>query len=305
MKRYGQIRTQIDGKYFIPYLFILPAFVLLIALRYIPAVSAILYSFTEWRGFFGSPKFVGIDNYARLFKDPIFLASLRNMAIYTTARTFLVICMAFGTAELVCSLPKRWMQTFWQVVLIVPLVIPDTVVYLVWGFVFNTQRGILNSLLAAFGYEQLQQAWLGQSSTALLSIIFIGFPFVASVPFIIFVSSLQGMPKEVLEAARLDGCTPLRRVWYMDLPLMRGPMALAVILLILEGIRVMLPQLVLTGGGPGSSTESPANLLYRTAFQNSNFGMATAIGVVMLVIGLVFSYISIRLRYQGAVDVDV
>lgn len=287
-----------------PYAFILPAFVLLISLRYLPAIMAIYYSFTEWRGFFGSPRFVGLANYTALFKDPVFLAALRNMALYTTLRTGLVIFMAFAAAELVFSLRSRRLQTFWQIVFIIPLIIPETVVFLVWGFVFNTQSGMLNTLLRGIGLGGLAQAWLGQTSTALWSIVFIGFPFIASVPFLIFVSSLQSLPLEVLEAARLDGATAWRRVLSVDLPLLRGPLVLTVILLILEGIRVLLPQLVLTGGGPGTATESPANLLYRTAFQYGDFGSATAIGVVMLVIGLVFSYFSIRLRYQGAVDVD-
>lgn len=288
-----------------PYLFLLPAFVLLIALRYLPAVQAVYYSFTEWRGIVGSPEFVGVDNYVKLFNDQIFLAALRNMAVYTVVRTLLVLGMTFFAAELVYSLRNPTMQFVWQVLLIIPMIIPEIVVFLVWGFVFNTQNGVINTLLGSVGLESWQQPWLSQSSTALGSIILIGFPFVASVPFLIFTSSLQGMPREVLEAARLDGCNTWRRVRYVDLPLMRGPITLAVILLILEGIRVLLPQLVLTGGGPGTSTESPANFLYRTAFQYGDFGLATAVGMIMLLIGLVFSYLSLRIRYQEAADVDI
>lgn len=288
-----------------PYLFILPAFVLLIALRYLPAVQAIYYSFNEWKGFFGSPEFVGVDNYVKLFGDQIFLAALRNMALYTVVRTLLVLALTLFAAELVYSLRSPTMQFIWQVLLIVPMIIPDIVVFLVWGFVFNTQNGILNTLLGNIGLASWQQPWLSQSSTALGSIILIGFPFVASVPFLIFTTSLQGMSREVLEAALLDGCTTLQRVRYIDVPLLRGPITLVVILLILEGIRVLLPQLVLTGGGPGTSTESPANFLYRTAFQYGEFGLASAVGIVMLLIGLIFSYLSLRIRYQEAADVDI
>jgi raffinose/stachyose/melibiose transport system permease protein len=171
--------------------------------------------------------------------------------------------------------------------------------------VLNTQNGIINTFLSNLGLAEWRQPWLSQSSTALGSIILIGFPFVASVPFLIFTSSLQGISREVLEAALLDGCSTLQRVFYIDLPLMRGPITLVVILLILEGIRVLLPQLVLTGGGPGTSTESPANFLYRTAFQYGSFGLASAVGIIMLMIGLVFSYLSLRIRYQEAADVDI
>lgn len=287
-----------------PYTFLLPTFALLIALRYIPAVQAIRYSFMEWRGF-GDPSYVGIENYVRLFQDRIFLASLRNMAIYTTLRTSLILFMAFIGAELVYSVRSSRLQFFWQIVFIIPMIVPNAVVFLVWGFVFNTQSGIINTLLTNIGLESLTQAWLGQSSTALWSIIFIGFPFMASVPFLIMVSSLQSLPDDVIEASYLDGCDYIRRVWHIDLPLMRGPVALATILVVLEGIRELLPQLILTGGGPGTSTESPANFLYRNAFQYGEFGYASAVGIIMLLIGLTFSFISIRLRYRGASDVEV
>lgn len=288
----------------VPYLFILPAFALFVLMRYIPAIKAILYSFTEWNGV-RAAKYVGLDNYTRLFQDQLFLDALSNMAGYTILRTILVVTMAFIAAELVFSLRNRMLQTIWQILFVVPLVVPGAVVYLVWAFVFNTQSGILNSFLAAIGLGHLQQPWLGQSSTALWAILLIGFPFVSSFAFLVYTSSLQSLPSEVLDAAKVDGCNTWRRIFYIDVPLMRGPLALTIILLVLEGIQVLAPQVVLTQGGPGSSTESPANFLYRTAFQYGKFGYATAVGVVMLLIGFVFSYISIRMRYRGAADVDI
>jgi len=297
-------RAQIRWVKIIPYLFILPAFTLFVLMRYIPAAQAIYYSFTEWNGI-RAAKFIGLDNYTRLFQDQLFLDALINMAGYTVLRTLIIVFMAFFAAELVFSIRSSFMQTFWKIAFIIPLVVPGSVVYLVWAFVFNTQSGILNSLLVAVGLSDLQQPWLGQSSTALWAILFIGFPFVSSFAFLIYTSSLQSLPSEVLDAARVDGCNTLQRILFIDVPLMRGPIALTVILLVLEGIQVLTPQIVLTGGGPGTSTESPANFLYRTAFQYGKFGYATAVGVVMLLIGFVFSYFSIRMRYRGAADVDV
>ena len=286
-----------------PYLLLVPMFALLAVFRYYPAYSAIYHSFTRWNGI-RDPRWTGLQNYIRLFSDEVFLASLKNMAIYTCARTALVVVMAFLAAELVYSLRRPAQRMFWKVLFVIPLVVPRVVVLLVWAFVFNTQSGILNNLLGVLGLEALQQPWLGQSSTALWSLIFIGFPFVASFEFIIYVTSLEGLPSEVLDAAKVDGCGIWRRMLYIDFPLMRGPIMLTLILLVIEGIQVLEPQLVLTQGGPGMSTESPANLLYTTAFTYQKFGYATSIGVVMLLIGLVFSYYSLRMRYRGAVDVD-
>jgi ABC-type sugar transport system permease subunit len=288
-----------------PYFFIAPAFLILISLRYVPAASAVLYSFTNWNGVMSTTEYVGLQNYLDLFQDRIFMASLGNIALYTTFHTILVVVMAFFAAELVYSLRSSFMQTVWQIVFVVPLVVPQTVTYLVWGFVFNTQSGLLNNFLVSIGLEHLQQPWLGQSSTALWAIMFIGFPFVSSFAFLVYTSSLQSLPHEVIDASKIDGCNIWKRIFYIDLPLLRGPLALTIILLALDGLQMLTPQLVLTGGGPGTSTESPANFLYRTAFKYGEFGSATAVGVVMLLIGLVFSYFSIRLRYRGAADVNV
>ena len=287
----------------IPYFFILPTFVLLIAVRYVPTASAIWHSFTDWDGI-TQARYTGLKNYLELFRDQVFVASLRNMTLYTVVRTVVVTVLSFFAAELVYSVPSRRLQTLWKVIFIVPMVIPGTVGYLVWAFVYNTQDGILNRLMGALGFESLQRAWLGESVTALWALIFIGFPFIASFSFLIYVSSLQNLSAQVMDAACVDGCGPWRRVFAIDIPLMRGPLALTIILLVLDGIQVLMPQLVLTGGGPGTATESPASYLYRSAFHYGEFGYATAIGVVMLAIGLVFSYFSIRLRYRGAADVE-
>lgn len=288
----------------VPYLFLIPAFLLLFALRYLPAFNAILYSFTDWNGL-RAPEYIALKNYTDLFNDRLFVASLSNILIYTLVHTTLVVGMAFFAAELVVSLRNRLLQTLWQIIFVVPLVVPGTVTYLVWGFVFNAQNGLLNTFLASIGLEAWQQPWLGQSSTSLLSIAFIGFPFVSSFAFLVYTSSLQSLPSEVFDAAKIDGCTVLQRILLIDVPLLRGAFVLTIILLVLEGIQLLTPQLVLTGGGPGTSTESPANLLYRSAFRYGDFGYATAIGVIMLIIGLGFSYFSIRLRYRGAVDVNI
>ena len=295
---------QINWTKLTPYLFLIPAFSLLIALRYVPAFSAVLYSFTDWNGM-RAPNYIGLENYTQLFRDNLFLAALANTFYYTTAHTILVVVMAFFAAELIFSLRNRMLQTFWQIVFVIPLVVPQTVNYLVWGFVFNPQSGILNNFLASVGLGQLQQPWLGQTSTALWAIAFIGFPFVSSFAFLVYISSLQSLPSEIFDAAKIDGCGIIQRIFFIDVPLLRGALVLTIILLVLEGIQLLTPQLVLTGGGPGTSTESPANLLYRSAFRYGDFGYATAIGVIMLLIGLGFSYFSIRLRYRGAVDVNI
>jgi ABC-type sugar transport system permease subunit len=215
-----------------------------------------------------------------------------------------VLLFAFIAAELIFSIRNERVRMFWKIAFVIPLVVPRSVVYLMWAFIYDPQVGLVNEVLHLVGLDGLRQPWLGQSSTSLASLAFIGFPFVASLAFLIFVASLEGLPRDIIETAELEGCPVWKRIFNVDLPMLRGGFIFVAVLLILEGIQTTEPQLILTRGGPGTSTELPAYFLYRTAFEYSQFGKACAVGVVMLGVGLVFTILSLWLRYRSAYDVD-
>ena len=288
---------------FVPFLFLLPVAAELIIFRYIPTFSAFYHALTNWDGR-KKDTFIGLNNFVDLFNDNVFRDAFVNMAEYTTMRTIGVLLFAFIAAELIFSIRNERTRMFWKIAFVIPLVVPRSVVYLMWAFIYDPQVGLINELLNAIGLGAFQQPWLGQSSTSLASLAFIGFPFVASLAFLIFVSSLEGLPRDIIETADLEGCSIWKRIWNVDLPMLRGGVIFVAVLLILEGIQTTEPQLILTRGGPGTSTELPAYYLYRTAFDYSKFGQACAVGVVMLGVGLFFAAISMWLRYRSAYDVD-
>jgi len=289
---------------YMPYLFLLPAIILLILFRYFPAFSAVFHSFTDWDGT-RPANFVGLNQYNALFKDPIFIKSVINIGIYTIIRTIFSTVMAVVGAELVYNLRSYVSQGIWRIVFTLPLVIPTTVVFLIWRQIYNGRLGLLNQLLTTFGLGSQAKPWLGLPETALGALTLIGFPLVSGFGFLVLLAALQNLPTEVNDAALIDGCTRLRRIFAIDLPSIRGPLALLLILGINAGLQEFAPMLVVTNGGPVNATQSPGLYLYQQAFTLGKFGYSTAIGTVLMLMTLAFSIFILRARYRSAHDVEV
>ena len=289
---------------YVPFLFLIPALLLLLSFRYIPAVSAIYHSFTYWN--IPEPgEFIGLQNYQALFDDPIFIKSLGNILKYMVGRTALVLVMAFVGAELVYNLTSDRWRNFWRLVFTIPMVIPITVNLLVWQQVYAGRQGMLNEFLTGIGAMARPHPWLGRPDTALPALIFIGFPAVAGFGFLIILAALQNLSSEVNDAALIDGCSRLGRVFAIDLPAIRGPLALILILSLNLGMQEFAPMLVMTQGGPINTTMSPAYYLYIQGFTYGKHGYASAIGTVLMLMTLALSIFILRMRYRRAYDVAV
>jgi raffinose/stachyose/melibiose transport system permease protein len=289
--------------FYMPFLFLAPAFILLIAFRYVPAFSAVYHSFTDWNG--QKANYVGLLQYETLLKDPVFLKSVINIGFFSITRVAFVIFMALIGAELVYNLRSTRMQQLWRVVFTLPIVVSSTVVLLVWRQVFAARDGILNQFLTLIGLGEYAQAWLSQPNTALQAIIFVGFPFISGLNFLILLSALQNLSSEVNDAAMLDGCTKLSRVWQIHIPALRGSLSLLTILGLSAGIQEFSLMLLMTNGGPANATMSPGFYLYLQAFTYSKFGYATAIGTVLMLVTVSLSAFVLWARYRRAFDVDI
>ncbi len=289
---------------YVPFLFLIPALLLLLSFRYVPAVSAIFHSFTYWN-IPEAGEFIGLDNYRALFDDPVFIKSLGNILKYMVGRTALVLVMAFVGAELVYNLTSDRWRNIWRMVFTIPMVIPITVNLLVWQQVYAGRQGMLNEFLTGVGAMARPYPWLGRPDTALPALIFIGFPAVAGFGFLIILAALQNLSSEVNDAALIDGCSRLRRVFAIDLPAIRGPLALILILSLNQGMQEFAPMLVMTQGGPINTTMSPAYYLYIQGFTYGKHGYASAIGTVLMLMTLALSIFILRMRYRRAYDVAV
>ncbi|MFV0400307.1 MAG: carbohydrate ABC transporter permease [Oscillospiraceae bacterium] len=280
-------------------LFLLPTFIVLVSFSYYPAASAIGYSFTRWDGFF-DPVFVGLENYARLVKDPIFWLSLRNVLLWSVGSIVVSLIFPYLGAELVFSVKGKRLQYVYRSLLTLPMIVPAVVTIEIWSFIYNPEYGLLNTFFRGIGLEALVQNWLGNSALVIPSLIFIGFPWISGLNFLLFYAGLQNIPGDVLEYAKLDGCGGFRRVFAIDLPLTVSQFKLALILGIINTLQNVTTPLLLTGGGPGYDSYVPGLYMYYEAFTRSNFGYATAIATVMFVMILILTIISMRIQRKDA-----
>ena len=167
------------------------------------------------------------------------------------------------------------------------------------------RQGLLNEFLLGIGAMSRAYPWLGRPNTAMLALIFIGFPAVDGFGFLVILAALQNLSSEVNDAALIDDCSRFRRIFAIDLPAIRGPLALIAILSMYSGMQEFSSMFVLTQGGPANATMSQAFYLYQQGLFYGEQGYATAIGAVLMLMTLIFSIIILRIRCRRAHDVAV
>ncbi len=275
------------------YLYLLPTFILLIPLFYYPFFMAIRNSFFSLSGVV--PKFVGFEHFETfLFGDPQTLPSLINIAILTAFGLVVGIGMAFFVAELIFSLKSDFWRSFFETGFLFTSLVPGVVILLIWSQLFNPAYGFINTFLSTLGINTSNLLWLGSPQTALLSLLLIGFPWIGGPTVLIILAGLQNIPPDLIDYAKLEGLTGIKRTFLIDFPLVTGQIRV----ILLTGLAGMIPaftmQLVLTGGGPGYSTSVPGWQLYQNAFSYGEFGYASAIGVFLGLIILTITIIGFR-----------
>ncbi|GCE31863.1 ABC transporter permease [Dictyobacter alpinus] len=280
------------------YLPLLPLFVCLGFFSYYPAFSGLYHAFFDWRPGFDSP-FVGFKNFAAMILDSIFVLSFANIIKFFIFGVTLAWVVPLFAAELVLAhSSKRW-QFIFRTLLIVPIAFPMVVVFYLWGFMYEPNIGMLNTLLHAIGLSGLERNWLGDPNIALYSLMFLGFPWIASTPFLLFLAGLQTIPGEIFDAASIDGASWFTRILKIDIPLLTGQFRLLFVLAIINYVQLAIPMALLTNGGPAYSTMTPALYMVNQAFYNGNWGYAAALSSILFMITALFSVVSLRTRRQA------
>lgn len=278
------------------YLLLLPSFFFAVLFYYFPLTSGIFHSFTYWD--IKRTVWVGLDNYVRLFNHPATAAAWRNMALIVLSQVLVVVTLPLLGAILVNHVARG--KYFWRIVFVLPIVVPATVTVFVWRWFYGVDGG-LNYLLELVGLETLTRTWLGEKSTALWAIIFVGFPWVAGLNFLIYLAAFQSISTELLDAARVDGAGPLRTFFSIELPLIRPQMALLITLTIIYYVRSFDAPLIMTNGGPGTTgTLVPGLQMYRAIRDELDLGYGSAIGTVLFAVLLLLSLINLWLRRRQA-----
>lgn len=270
------------------FLFTVPAVAFLLVFSLFPIARAFLISFTDY-DMINAPTFVGLKNYINIFNGEAFPNSLWVSVIYVFGTAVPVWFLSFGLALLLSKV--RRLAGLWRTLIFLPTVMPLLTVTLVWKLFFH-YRGVMNGLLQLFHLAPV--GWLTQSAYAPLALIITSWWHAPSYYMILFLAGLQAIPTVYDEAAQLDGANAWQRLRYVTLPLLRPTIVLVVVLSIINGFRTFAIQHVMTGGGPGTATEIMPLLIYKTAFNFSDMGEATAMSVIYFLLILVFSLIQMR-----------
>ncbi|MFV0399662.1 MAG: carbohydrate ABC transporter permease [Oscillospiraceae bacterium] len=283
-------------RHLMPYLFLIPIYLLIVTFKYIPFGTAIQKSFYNWDGG-NTDIFVGLQNYIDIFKDPIFFTSLRNVAVVCVAYILIAITIPLLAAELVFSLKSQRLQYHLRTTFTFPMVVPGVVTILLWKWILAGDYGILNQLLKGVGLGNLASPWLGQSQTALGAIIAIGFPWLGiamlgGMQFLIYFGALQGIPSDLFEVAKIDGINVWQRFRYIDLPMLSSQLKLMVTLAVINGLQIFDSVYIINKGGPGTSTMTPAVYIYEQGFNYGRMGYSSAIGVVLFLLIMILTVIN-------------
>ncbi|MFV0503394.1 MAG: carbohydrate ABC transporter permease [Lachnospirales bacterium] len=278
-------------------LFLLPTILILLSFSYLPTFSAIYFSFTEWDGFF-NPKFIGLKNYIQLINDPIFWKSLKNVLYWGLGSGIVTMIAPFICAELIISCKNKKSQYFFRSAFVLPMVVPTIVILQIWQFIYSPEIGLLNQLLVNLDLGDLGKNWLGDPTWVVPSLIFMGFPWISGLNLLLFYAGLQGIPGDVKEYAKIDGCVGLKRISKIDIPLIRGQIRLVLILTLIGVLQNTTTPLLMTNGGPGYSSYVPGLYMYFKAFKESKFGYASAIATIMFLLILIFTFIANKISKE-------
>ncbi|WP_228372755.1 carbohydrate ABC transporter permease [Demequina maris] len=265
---------------------ILPAVVLMVVFLGLPLVQGIRISFSDWRGL-GPIDFVGLENYVEAFGDSRFLSSLGTTLLYASLSTIGIVAVATLLAAAVSAGVRG--SAFYRVVWFLPGIAPIAAAGIFWTTAFQPNLGVANALLGALGLGS-DHAWLAGSDTALYPTIFVTIWASVGFAFLLLLGSMEQVPLSVYEAAKVDGAGTARSFFQITLPLVRPVLVVTFVLEMIWQFNGFTVIWAMTQGGPGYATSTLPVLVYREAFQQLNFGPASAFavlgGLVLVTVGL-------------------
>lgn len=273
-----------------------PAVIVVVLVLWVPVTQVIAYSFTNFDGFTGVAEFVGFRNYARLFSDPAVWSALQHTAIYTFFYVVVQLVLAFLLA-LAVSAGIRGVLVY-RSIFFIPVVVSPVAVVFAWSFLLDANSGAINTLFRSIGADFLAQNWLGNFDLALYSVISVDLWRTFGYYVVIFVAGLSTLPRETIEAARVDGANSVQTLWWVTIPQLRLTFGLAIVLALNGAFRAFDTVFLLTGGGPGTSTELYMTKTFDEAFTNQNFGYGAALATVLLIVLLAVSAVQRRLTFE-------
>ncbi len=276
------------------YLFVVPAVLMFIVFSAYPFYKIIELSLVRWDGISPVMQFIGLDNFTHIFtSNPTWWLSVRN-ALYVTA---LALVFQNGLALFLAYIVDKDIKgkNFYRTIFFLPPILSGIAVGIIWNWILQGDYGLLNQLLIRLNLSGLARSWMSNPRTALTSIAVIHMWQGLGWGFLILLAGLQSIPRDIYEAARIDGACEFKVFTKITAPLMIPTFFIVSILTILGTMRIYDIIVATTGGGPGYHTEVPISRIIATMLGSSRFGYASAMGVVFGLMLLVISIIQIKM----------
>jgi raffinose/stachyose/melibiose transport system permease protein len=282
---------------------VLPAVILLLVFVYYPVVENIRLSFFSWDAFNPDPQFVGLQNYENAAGDAVFWRALFNNTAYAVVSLVFQVGFAMVLAAILEEFVGQRLRGALRTIYFIPAAMSITVVGILFSFLYNPQFGLVNRALDVVGLHSLTQAWLGQKSTAIWSIIAMSQWQSIGYAAVLFVVAMQRVPREYYEAARVDGAGRIRSFFSITVPMVREMTTLLVILTISGAFLVFNEVMVMTAGGPNNSSQVLGTWLYQQAFFQDDMGYAATVATVIFVITFAIAAVQITVTRRRRFDV--
>ena len=280
-------------------LYMLPALILLTAFVFLPIVLNFIYALFRWSSFSTQWDFVGLANFARLLSDETVWVAFKNNLWYAVLS---LIFQVGGSMLIAALLEEKWMrrsQPFFRTVYFLPSMISLTVVGILWQTIYSPVFGIVNPLLEKLGLGMLATDWLGNTRTAIFAVIAVSQWQFFGYTMVLFLVAMQGVPGDLYESAIIDGAGPFQRFIHITIPNIKEIILINCMTTIIGAFQVFDEIYIMTGGGPGRSSEVLGSYLFRTGFRNDEMGYASAIATMVFFVTFVFSVIQMRISGTG------
>ncbi|WP_438835046.1 carbohydrate ABC transporter permease [Streptococcus pluranimalium] len=273
-------------EYIMGYLFLSPAMIILGLFLFLPTLLSIYYAFTNY--YLLTPDattFIGLANFKKLFSDPLFMTSLKNIGQFVIFILPFQLGLALSLALLVNN--KRKSTIFFKIAFFAPVVMSLVVVSVLWLVLLNPSSGLINSMLGILGIDP--QPFLTSPKQAMYVIIVVSAWQGAGYQMLIFLAGLQNIPSSLYEAASIDGASKWKQFLNITLPMLKPTSILILTTTLIDAFKLVIQPMVMTQGGPLNSTLTPVYYIYRTGFTDRSVGYASSITVVFGAIIIIFT----------------
>jgi len=271
-----------------------PVMVMVVVFFLFPMISALYFSVVDFDGIDPTPEFVGLANFTEMFTDPETWHALSNNAIWIVIGTAAPLVIGLLMALLIWSVQRG--SVIYRLAFFLPYILPGIAIGIVWGWIYDPVSGWANRALAVLGLGRLQRGWLGEPNTALYAVLATAIWATCGFVIVIFLSALQNVDTELVDASRIDGANTAKRLWYVILPQIMPVFLMVLTLTLVGGFSVFDIIFIMTGGGPADATNVIGTYAYTQAFQLSRIGYGTTLALLITVLAVPFTIALNRLQ---------